>query len=382
MPFTLVSLLQPPTYDDHERAQAARLLYFILWVMFLVTLGAGLSILPLDWRTEASALYLAAGMSLLGIVLIKRGAVGPAAAVLCVTLFSAICLAAFVGVGVYDEAVLAFAPFILIATFAFGTRRGLLPAIALSTAAVYALTAMQAAGWIDAPYPVSWLRPGFLSLIFVGMGGVSWAVRGSWRANLSAMADSYDATLHGWGRLLEAKGGGMDGHSLRVVGLAEALGKRLGCTSDEIAALRRGAYLHDIGKMAIPDAILLKPGPLDADERRIVEQHPIVAQEIIADIPYLKSAAVVPYHHHEQWDGNGYPAGLRGEEIPRIARIFTVADQWDALCSDRPYRPAWPEARVVAYMRHNVGAIYDPEVVDAFLTMLDEGALDGFRVVR
>jgi HD-GYP domain-containing protein (c-di-GMP phosphodiesterase class II) len=135
--------------------------------------------------------------------------------------------------------------------------------------------------------------------------------------------------------------------------------------------LQRGAYLHDIGKMSIPDQILHKPGPLNVEEWEIMKQHPVRSREFIAEIPFLQSAIPVAYSHHERWDGNGYPEGLRGEQIPLPARIFTVIDNWDALNSDRPYRKAWSRDEVINYLQEQAGSIFDPQVVKAFLESLE-----------
>jgi putative nucleotidyltransferase with HDIG domain len=185
------------------------------------------------------------------------------------------------------------------------------------------------------------------------------------------LRESYDLTLQGWARALEYRDGETAGHTRRVTELSVALAKRLGLSDDEIRNLQRGAYLHDIGKMAIPDNILLKPGPLTEEEWKFMRQHPVRAREFISEIPYLQPAIQVAYSHHERWDGKGYPEGLGGDQIPLPARIFTVIDNWDALNSDRPYRKAWPREKVIAYLRDNAGSIFDPQVVQAFLGILE-----------
>ena len=139
-----------------------------------------------------------------------------------------------------------------------------------------------------------------------------------------------------------------------------------------VAAVRRGALLHDIGKMGIPDAILLKPGPLTEEEWAIMRRHPSYAYELLAPIPYLRPALDIPHYHHERWDGTGYPHGLKGEAIPLVARIFAVVDVWDALRSRRPYREPWPEERVRAHIRSLAGSHFDPKVVEAFLALEPE----------
>ena len=122
--------------------------------------------------------------------------------------------------------------------------------------------------------------------------------------------------------------------------------------------------------MAIPDSILLKPGPFDDDERKIMEQHPVYAKQMLSQVSFLQPSIGVVYSHHERWDGHGYPDGLKGEEISLSARLFTVVDQWDALTSDRPYRKAWSREKVIAYLQENSGKIYDPKIVDVFLSII------------
>jgi HD-GYP domain-containing protein (c-di-GMP phosphodiesterase class II) len=141
----------------------------------------------------------------------------------------------------------------------------------------------------------------------------------------------------------------------------------LGVSEEEIVQLQRGALLHDIGKLAIPDEILLKPAALDEDEKRIIQKHPLYAKQMLSGIPFLQPSICVAYSHHERWDGQGYPDGLKGEEIPMLARIFAVVDTWDALRSKRIYRPAWSVEEAVAYLKQNAGIRYDPHIVEVFL---------------
>jgi HD-GYP domain-containing protein (c-di-GMP phosphodiesterase class II) len=147
------------------------------------------------------------------------------------------------------------------------------------------------------------------------------------------------------------------------------LARALGVPEPELADIRRGAFLHDIGKMAIPDSILLKNGPLTVEERAVMERHAEVARRLLAGIPTLERAVDIPHHHHEKWDGSGYPQGLEGEDIPLAARIFAVVDVWDALTSDRPYRKALPHRAALTYIRSQAGIHFDPKVVDAFLRL-------------
>jgi HD-GYP domain-containing protein (c-di-GMP phosphodiesterase class II) len=157
-----------------------------------------------------------------------------------------------------------------------------------------------------------------------------------------------------------------------VTDLTLRLARRLGIPEERFAHIRRGAQLHDIGKMGIPDRILLKPGPLTQAEWEIMRRHPLLALDLLFPIDFLQLALEIPGYHHEKWDGTGYPQGLIGESIPLAARIFAVADVWDALISDRPYRLAWPHEKALAYIQEQSGRHFDPRVVDAFLQLLDE----------
>jgi PAS domain S-box-containing protein len=180
---------------------------------------------------------------------------------------------------------------------------------------------------------------------------------------------AYDATLQGWSLALEMRERETAGHSQRVVQRTLELAKTLGIDPHEMTHIQRGALLHDIGKMGIPDSILLKPGPLTDDEWVIMRQHPAYAYRLLANIPYLLPALDIPYFHHERWDGSGYPHGFCGEDIPITARIFAVVDVWDALSSDRPYRPAWTEDAVMRYLSEQAGKQFDPKVVEIFLKL-------------
>jgi PAS domain S-box-containing protein len=194
------------------------------------------------------------------------------------------------------------------------------------------------------------------------------------RTNLE-LVGAYDATLEGWAKALELRDEETEGHSQRVTQMALRLGRALGIDEAGLVHLRRGALLHDIGKMGIPDSILLKPGPLTEEEWEVMKRHPVYAYEMLSPVPFLKPALDIPYCHHEKWDGGaasgspGYPRGLAGEQIPLAARIFAVVDVWDALSSDRPYRPAWPEGEVYAYIQDQSGRQFDPQVVEAFMRL-------------
>jgi PAS domain S-box-containing protein len=184
---------------------------------------------------------------------------------------------------------------------------------------------------------------------------------------------AYDATLQGWANALELREHETAGHSHRVVQQTLMLAQELQVHPHELIHMERGALLHDIGKMGIPDSILLKPGSLTDDEWQIMRQHPMYAYNLLNRIDYLKPALDIPYAHHEKWDGSGYPRKLKGEAIPLSARIFAVIDVWDALSSNRPYRPAWEKDSIIQYLNDQSGKHFDPQVIQAFLQLLDNG---------
>jgi len=192
---------------------------------------------------------------------------------------------------------------------------------------------------------------------------------------LMQLSLSYDETLEGWAKAVELRDRETAGHSDRVTEWTLKLALALGVEKEQLIHVRRGAILHDIGKIGVPDTILLKEGALTPEEWQIIRQHPVFAYEVLRSIRFLQPALDIPYCHHEKWDGSGYPRGLKGEEIPLAARIFAVVDVWDALTSDRPYRKAWSPAEAREYLQSQAGKHFDPRVVDVFLQLLEQESL-------
>jgi HD-GYP domain-containing protein (c-di-GMP phosphodiesterase class II) len=190
------------------------------------------------------------------------------------------------------------------------------------------------------------------------------------------ISQAYDTTLEGWARALELRDRETEGHTRRVTELTMRLARYMKINEDELVNINRGVLLHDIGKMGVPDQILRKTGPLNETEWDEMRKHPQYAFELLAPINYLRPALDIPYCHHEHWDGSGYPRGLKGTQIPLSARIFSIVDIWDALLSDRPYRTAWPKNKVVEYLKDISGTHLDPDIVQAFLKMLEEDELE------
>ena len=189
------------------------------------------------------------------------------------------------------------------------------------------------------------------------------------------LAEAYDTTLEGWAHALELRDKETEGHSRRVTETTLKIARALEIPEEEIVHIHRGALLHDIGKMAIPDDILRKPGPLSDEERAIVQKHPEIAFELLQQIPFLNKALDIPYCHHEKWDGTGYPRGLKGRAIPIAARIFAVADVWDAVQSKRSYNHGWSRQKAIDYIRESMGTIFDPRIVDVFIRLLERGEI-------
>lgn len=194
--------------------------------------------------------------------------------------------------------------------------------------------------------------------------------------------ESYEQTIEAWGKALELRDFYTEGHTVRATDLSLRLALHLNLPRHEFVNLNRGALLHDIGKMGIPDAILLKQEPLTFEEMEIMRKHPEIARDMLKGIPFLEDAIAIPYCHHERWNGSGYPQGLMGSDnewsihnpdgrgIPRLARLFAIVDIYDALTTDRPYRQSWEKPRAIAYLLEESGKTLDPEIVEAFVEMI------------
>jgi len=186
------------------------------------------------------------------------------------------------------------------------------------------------------------------------------------------LQEAYDRTIEGWVKALDLRDRETEGHTKRVTEMTVKLARKLNCTEEELIHIRRGALLHDMGKMGIPDEILQKPGPLTDDEWVIMRRHPQYAYQMLNPIKYLERAMIIPYYHHERWNGSGYPHKLKEKEIPLFARLFAVVDVWDALQSDRPYRKGMPMKEIVDYIQKEAGHLFDPDIVDVFLPLVTE----------
>jgi len=191
------------------------------------------------------------------------------------------------------------------------------------------------------------------------------------------LRSAYDATIEGWARALELREKETLGHCERTVQMSVRLGRELGLDSSELEHIRRGALLHDIGKMVIPDSILQKPDKLTKEEWEIIRKHPIYSRRMLGHIDFLKQAVAIPFYHHEKWDGSGYPEGLKNVQIPLAARLFALVDVWDALSSDRPYHKASSKEEVIAIIEKGIGTHFDPEISKVFIKMLQSLKTEG-----
>ncbi len=195
------------------------------------------------------------------------------------------------------------------------------------------------------------------------------------RARTQELAEAYDTTLEGWARALELRDKETEGHSRRVTETTLKIARAINVSEEDLKHIRRGAILHDIGKMSVPDEILHKPGKLTKEERDIIKGHPDTAYKLLSPIPFLEKALDIPYSHHEKWDGTGYPRGLKENDIPLAARIFAVADVWDALGSNRPYNQAWTRSKMISYFIEESGRHFDPTIVNVFLGLIEKGEI-------
>lgn len=188
-----------------------------------------------------------------------------------------------------------------------------------------------------------------------------------------------EQTVQAWARSLELAQREPEGHPYRVAEMSLRLARKLGYPEAKLGDLVHGALLHDVGMLGVPESILQKPGRLEEDERALMQQHPTFARLILEPVEMLRGALEIPLHHHERWDGRGYPHGIAGDQIPLAARIFAIVDVWDSLMTDQPYRPAWEPSVVIEHLQDNRGKHFDAELVDAFLVLLAEPTVVGVR---
>jgi hypothetical protein len=367
-----------PDRNSNNGQLRKRTLGMVLWGIMLTSLILGLdSAFQKTWPA-AAFLFALSLLCVVGLEINERGQYILASGLTSIFVIIAAFYNTIDGGGIHDPGILAFPIIIFLGSLLFGKRAA--PILFLACAGSLILIGLlEIKGFIHTPYGANLddlltqvvLLAAEAFLVWITMENIEISLKRAEESEIQ-LKESYDKTLEGWAKALEYRDRETEGHSRRVTSLCLLLANKLGLTEEESIQLHRGALLHDIGKMALPDSILFKPGPLNELEWDMMRMHPIYAKEMLEGIPYLKDAITIPYCHHERWDGNGYPQGLKGEEIPLPSRIFTVIDHWEALNSDRPYRKAVPREQVLCYIKENSGTIYDPLVAETFLNMVGE----------
>ena len=363
-----LSFFKPPEVDSFALAQKAKFLHFTLLILSAACIllgflnGSGNTIL-------GEVLFVLAAICLLSLPLNKLGYYSLTAAFVSALLLTVITFSLIEGVGLKDAGIMAYPIFIIFLSFIFSKKVSMVASL-LSTASVALVFYLAQAGKFDSLEFSNESQLKVIIILLFATGFFLWIVMDNYERIVQNLRETYDLTLSGWSKTLEYRDQETEGHSRRVTKVTMELAQRLGISGLKLRHLNRGALLHDIGKMAIPDAILLKNGSLTDEEWKVVKMHPVNAKKLLENIPYLKPALDIPFRHHERWDGSGYPDGLSKEEIPFVARIFAVVDVWDALISDRPYRKAWSKEKTLAYLQEQSGKQFDPQVVKAFLELL------------
>lgn len=390
-PMSTYQWLKPPLYEDAEKNRVANLMNLILLFngAFIILLLVGFILFGL---TEVRYIApVAASLLLYGVFygLLRKGFVNLSAFLFVISSYLLFTAVTVIYGGIHAPQLFLFFTTIVIASAVFREVHALAVYLLIMVTGI-GIFLIEQAGWMPDIY-----QPNleFTPLIILGtnlviMGGVIYLSNRIFRRTLalykneletrkkaerevgkmnSVLEKAYQTTLEGWSRALELKDKETEGHCRRVAELTIRAAREFGFTDQAVKYVYYGVLLHDIGKMGIPDEILKKHGELTARERTIIRQHPRLALEMLRDIEYLQPAVSIPYSHHENWDGTGYPQGLRGEAIPLSARIFSVVDNWDALTSDRSYRNAWSVEKTIGYIKEQSGKKFDPQVVDVFL---------------
>ncbi len=358
--------------------QRKRTLSIILWIVLLASFSIGIE--NLQYRTWNSiiALFALSFVCIPLLILNSRGYYFIAALLLSILVLNAINFNLYDGDGILDSGIIAYPILIMVGTLFFGKKASPYFAIA-SIASVAAIDYLQIQGVIQPTInPPTYISLIPITILLVVSSVIVWVIVDNMEKNLMQVKESeielmrnYDMTLEAWSKVLEYRDRETQDHSMRLVELSTQLARAAGCSEEQIINLRRGALMHDIGKLAIPDEVLLKPDLLNDEEKKIIEKHPVYAKQMLSGLPFLEPAISVAYSHHERWDGQGYPERLEGEAIPLLARIFAVVDNWDALNSERIYRPAWPKDRIIAYLKENAGIRFDPRLVQVFLGVIE-----------
>jgi len=368
-------------YELHQHQET---LNKILWAILLVSIPLGWLDFLFGATLPALVIFSLAPVSLIALLLNRNGLYNLAGGLISCLFLIAILFDIYQAGGLTtDLGAVAFPVFIAVCSLLFG-KRGIYLFSTITILSIITLGIFEFGGLIRGPGVTDIYDLATVVILVFGMSVILWIMIDNNNKNLQRIKNddktlrvSYELTLEGLAKALEYRDLETQNHSSRVVEMSVRLALAMGLNNDEIANIKRGAILHDIGKLAIPDSILKKPEMLTDEEWVIMKTHPTKALEILENIPFLKPALDIPYCHHENWDGTGYPRGISGEQIPLSARIFMIIDQWEALTDDRVYRKAWPYEKVIQHIKDNTNKLYDPQIANTFLNLLKTDA-EGF----
>ena len=361
--------------DQSQNNQRKLTLSVIAWIILFAATGLGILNIQYKTWTSVFALFGLAVLCVLILILNSNNYYTLSGVLLSFAVLTVVGLNLYDGDGILDPAgILAYPICIICGGLLLGKR--FVPFFLLgSITSLFALVYLERTGHIHPTIHearFSDLTPIIIILLVTSL--IIWFIINNLEKNLervkitnAELYKNYNLTLEAWAKVLEYRDRETAGHSARVTELSTRLAYAVGCTEAEIEQLRSGAILHDIGKLAVPDNILLKPAKLDEAEIEVMQQHPLYGKQMLSGVSFLESSIPIVYCHHERWDGQGYPQGLKGEQIPLLARIFSIVDCWDALNSDRPYRQAWSKEKTVNYMKDNAGIRFDPHILEKFL---------------
>ena len=370
---TLHRITLPPRYQDEYLGTHAKFLHLALWFALFISIYFA----AINSDLTALSFWVLAGSSLIGLVLNYLGKYIWAASIPVLMGTIALFINFYEGISLFDPGIIALPLLIILSSFLFGSRM-IYRVTILILLGVGLLVFFERTGAITPAFLTSNERLSIILVLVVFTAVLQRRIISDWERIAEAhrqgehrIREAYVLTLEGWAKTLEFHDRETLGHSQRVTDLCQRLAELLGIDDpQELEYIRWGALLHDIGKLAIPYKILHKESELTPEEWDVIKRHPDFAKDLLGNIHYLKPAMTIPSSHHENWDGSGYPQGLRGDDIPLYARIFTVVDNWDALTSDRPYRQAWSREKTLDYLRQQSGIKFDPKIVDVFVSMV------------